>query len=149
MKEVDIGLAADVGTLSRLPKIVGSLSWVKDVAYSARIFGAEEALAVGFVSQVYETKAKSVEAAIKLASLIATKSPVAVQSTKELVNHARDNTVASSKFPLMDNHFDVMLNVVIGLKYTAVWNSAMLQADDLKAAFLSGLQKTSPKFAKL
>lgn len=42
-----------------------------------------------------------------------------------------------------------MLNVVIGLKYTAVWNSAMLQADDLKAAFLSGLQKTSPKFAKL
>ncbi|KAH8671077.1 ClpP/crotonase-like domain-containing protein [Xylariales sp. PMI_506] len=131
VKEVDIGLAADVGTLSRLPKIVGNQSWVKDVTLSARIFGADEALAVGFVSQVHETKAKSVEAAFKLAALIASKSPVAVQGTKELLNHARDNTVADS------------------LKYTAVWNSAMLQADDLKSAFLSGLEKTKPVFGKL
>jgi Delta3,5-Delta2,4-dienoyl-CoA isomerase len=98
VKEVDIGLAADIGTLSRLPKIVGSISWVKEVALSARVFGADEALSVGFVSQVHENKAKSVEAAFKLGSLIATKSPVAVQGTKELINHARDNTVADSKF---------------------------------------------------
>src|ERR1700759_5013272 len=44
VKEVDIGLAADVGTLSRLPKVVGNMSWVKDVCLTARIFGAEEAL---------------------------------------------------------------------------------------------------------
>jgi Delta3,5-Delta2,4-dienoyl-CoA isomerase len=96
VKEVDIGLAADIGTLSRLPKIVGSLSWVKEVCLSARIFGAEEALAFGLVSQVHENKAKSVEAAFKLAGLIVSKSPVAVQGTKELINHARDNTVADS-----------------------------------------------------
>ncbi|KAK9782367.1 putative ClpP/crotonase-like domain-containing protein [Seiridium cardinale] len=131
VKEVDIGLAADIGTLSRLPKLVGSLSWVKELALSARIFGAEEALAFGLVSHIYESKAKSVEAAFKLAGLIATKSPVAVQGTKELINHARDNTVADS------------------LKYTAVWNSAMLQSDDLGAALLSGLKKTKPRFEKL
>ena len=28
VKEVDIGLAADIGTLSRLPKIVSNFSWV-------------------------------------------------------------------------------------------------------------------------
>ncbi|KAI0134691.1 delta-delta-dienoyl-CoA isomerase [Xylariales sp. AK1849] len=131
VKEVDVGMAADIGTLSRLPKLVGSLSWVKDVSLSARIFGADEALAAGFVSRVCESKAKSVEAAFQLASLLATKSPVAVQGTKELINHARDNTVADS------------------LKYTAVWNAAMLQSDDLKTAFLSGLQKTKPRFEKL
>jgi Delta3,5-Delta2,4-dienoyl-CoA isomerase len=91
-------LAADIGTLARLPRIVSSLSWVKDVCLSARIFGAEEALAVGFVSQVHDTKAKSIEAAVKLATLIASKSPVAVQGTKELLNHARDNSVADSEF---------------------------------------------------
>lgn len=96
VKEVDIGIAADIGTLSRLPKIVGSISWVKELALSARVFGADEALAFGLVSQVYENKAKSVEAALKLAGLIASKSPVAVQGTKELINHARDNTVADS-----------------------------------------------------
>ena len=97
VKEVDIGLAADIGTLSRLPKLVANHSWVKDVCLSARIFGAEEALAVGLVSHVYETKAKSIEAAVQWASLVASKSPVAVQGTKELLNHARDHTVADSK----------------------------------------------------
>ncbi|KAI0833203.1 ClpP/crotonase [Hypoxylon sp. FL0890] len=131
VKEVDIGMAADIGTLSRLPKIVSSFSWVKDVCLTARGFGADEALAVGFVSQVLETKAKAVEVATKLASFIASKSPVAVQGTKELLNHARDNTVADS------------------LKYTSVWNSAMLQSNDFKVALLSGLKKTKPRFEKL
>ncbi|RQM05276.1 hypothetical protein DH86_00001801, partial [Scytalidium sp. 3C] len=96
VKEVDIGLAADIGTLSRLPKVVGNLSWVKDVAFSARIFGADEALKVGFVSHVLDTKEAAVEKAMKMAELLASKSPVAVQGTKELLNHARDHTVAES-----------------------------------------------------
>lgn len=97
VKEVDIGLAADIGTLSRLPKIVGSHSWIKEVCLSARFFNADEALAVGFVSRVLENKAKAIEAATELAVLIASKSPVAVQGTKDILNHSRDNSVADSK----------------------------------------------------
>jgi delta(3,5)-delta(2,4)-dienoyl-CoA isomerase len=131
IKEVDIGLAADIGTLTRMPKVVGSFSWVKEVALSARIFGAEEALRVGFVSQVKESKAKAIEAALDMAALLATKSPVAVQGTKELLNHARDNSIASS------------------LRYTGVWNSAAIQTSDVEKAMLSGLKKTRPTFEKL
>ena len=131
VKEVDIGLAADIGTLARLPKIVGNSSWVKDVCMSARDFSAQEALSVGFVSQVHADKAATVAAAMELAGRLAEKSPVAVQGTKELLNHARDHTVADS------------------LRYTAVWNSVAVQAGDLPAAFLSGFQKTKPTFAKL
>lgn len=131
VKEVDIGLAADIGTLTRLPKIVGNFSWVKDVAMSARVFGAEEAYRVGFVSKVLETKAKTVEEALKMAELLASKSPIAVQGTKELLNHARDHTVADS------------------LRYTGVWNSAALQTSDVERAMLSGIQKTKPRFEKL
>ncbi|GAW25269.1 putative enoyl- hydratase isomerase [Rosellinia necatrix] len=131
VKEVDIGLAADIGTLSRLPKIVGNHSWVKEVCLSARFFDANEALAVGFVSRVLENKAKAIEAATTLATFIASKSPVAVQGTKEILNHARDNSVAES------------------LRYTAVWNSAMLNSKDLEAAMLSGIKKTKPRFEKL
>ena len=97
VKEVDIGLAADIGTLSRLPKIVSNFSWVKDVCLSARNFDADEALAVGFVSSVWGTKAEAVDGATQLAALIASKSPVAVQGTKELLNHAKENTVAESE----------------------------------------------------
>ncbi|KAI3316720.1 enoyl CoA hydratase-like protein [Xylariaceae sp. AK1471] len=131
VKEIDVGLAADIGTLSRLPKIVGSHSWVKEVCLSARTFDADEALAVGFVSRVLENKAKAIEAATKMAAFIASKSPVAVQGTKEILNHARDNSVADS------------------LRYTAVWNSGMLNSSDVQAAMLSSLKKTKPRFEKL
>lgn len=74
VKEVDIGLAADVGSLSRLVKIVGNMSWVKDICYTARTFGAEEALRQGFVSAVYKDKQEALENALKLANFIASKS---------------------------------------------------------------------------
>lgn len=131
VKEVDIGLAADIGTLSRLPKIVGNFGWVKDVALSARVFGAEEACRVGFVSQVHENKQKAIEAALNMAELFASKSPVAVQGTKELLNHARDHTLLDS------------------LRYTGVWNSAAIQTSDVERAMLSGLKKRKPTFEKL
>jgi delta(3,5)-delta(2,4)-dienoyl-CoA isomerase len=99
VKEVDIGLAADIGTLTRLPKVVGNYGWVKEVALTARVFGAEEALKVGFVSGVYDTKKETVEKAIELAGLMAQKSPVAVQGTKELLNYSRDHSVKDGKLP--------------------------------------------------
>ncbi|KAL2159672.1 hypothetical protein VTH06DRAFT_2241 [Thermothelomyces fergusii] len=131
VKEVDIGLAADIGTLARLPKVVGSQSWVKDVCLTARDFDAQEALAVGFVSQVHESKAAALAAAFKTAALLATKSPVAVQGTKELLTHSRDH-------PVEDN-----------LRYTGVWNAAALQTNDVSAALMSGLQRKKPTFEKL
>ncbi|KAF2844768.1 delta-delta-dienoyl-CoA isomeras-like protein [Plenodomus tracheiphilus IPT5] len=131
VKEVDIGLAADIGTLSRLPRCVGIASWVKDVALSARVFGAEEAERVGLVSRVYGDKGEAVSEALKLATLIASKSPVAVLGTKEILNYSRDKTVEE------------------GLRYTSIWNAAMLQTDDVKNALLSGIQKKTPKFSKL
>ncbi|KAL4796298.1 ClpP/crotonase-like domain-containing protein [Aspergillus venezuelensis] len=131
VKEVDIGLAADVGTLSRLPKIVGNFGWVKDVALTARVFGAEEAMRVGFVSRIFESKNEGVKGAIELAILMASKSPVAVQGTKELLNWSRDHTVQD------------------GLRYTTIWNSAALQTNDVQSALLSGIQKRKPTFEKL
>tara|TARA_R110002003_G_scaffold25_10_gene1215 strand:- start:9178 stop:9717 length:540 start_codon:yes stop_codon:yes gene_type:complete len=131
VKEVDIGLAADIGTLSRLPHSVGNASFVKEIALSARVFGSDEALQHGLVSHVYADKKTAVSEALKLADLIASKSPVAVLGTKEIINYSRDRTVAD------------------GLNYTAVWNAAMLQTQDVKDAMLSGLQKKQAKFSKL
>lgn len=167
VKEVDIGLAADLGTLSRLPKLVGSTSWVKDVCLSARDFSAEEALAVGFVSQVHDSKDAAVAAGTKWAEFVASKSPVAVQGTKELLNHARDHSVAESKlvfyflimampicilqYPGIGLYFfiDFADCLALDLRYTTIWNAAMLQSSDTKTALMSGLQKKKPTFEKL
>ncbi|KAF2404045.1 enoyl-CoA hydratase/isomerase [Trichodelitschia bisporula] len=131
IKEVDIGIAADIGTLTRLPKAGVSMSWVKEVALTAREFGAEEALRVGLVSAVLPDKTKGIEAALDICRTIASKSPIATLGTKELINYSRDHTVEE------------------GLNYTAVWNAAMLQTGDVKSALLSGLQRRKPTFEKL
>jgi delta(3,5)-delta(2,4)-dienoyl-CoA isomerase len=131
VKEVDIGLAADIGTLTRLPKSGCSFSWVKDVALTAREFYADEALRVGFVSHVAENKEAGIQKGLEICKLIASKSPVAVYGTKELLNWSRDRPVED------------------GLKYTAIWNAGMIQTSDVKRAMLSGLQKRKPTFEKL
>lgn len=131
VKEVDIGLAADIGTLSRLPHSVGNHSWVKEIALSARVFGSDEALQHGLVSRVLADKKTAVKEGLELASLIASKSPVAVVGTKEIINYSRDHTIAD------------------GLNYTAAWNAAMLQTQDMKDAMLSGMQKKKVTFSKL
>lgn len=102
VKEVDIGLAADVGTLSRLGKVVGNGSWIKDVCLSGRTFGAGEARMVGLVSWVAKmepagSKEAVMKEAIRWAGLVAEKSPVAVQGTKELLNWSRDHSVQDGK----------------------------------------------------
>jgi hypothetical protein len=56
VKEVDVGLAADVGTLARLTKVVGSESWAREIAFTARRVGADEALSRGLVSQVLPSR---------------------------------------------------------------------------------------------
>ena len=112
VKEVDIGLAADVGTLSRLPKIVGAHSWVKDVCLTARTFGADEALRVGFVSGVFESKEGALGEALRIAALVAGKSPVAVQGTKELMNYSRDHTVQDGRWNLAPDNHPVLLLIL-------------------------------------
>jgi delta(3,5)-delta(2,4)-dienoyl-CoA isomerase len=138
VKEVDVGLAADVGTLTRLPKVGVSYSWAKDVVYTAREFGAREAERVGFVSKVVVvgvgekgTKEDLVAEGLELARLIASKSPIAVQSSKALMDFSRDRSVAD------------------GLAYTAAWNAAMVQSEDVTKAMMSGLKKTKTSFEKL
>lgn len=133
IKEVDVGLAADIGTLSRLPKVVGRGSWIKDVCLSARQFGAEEAEREGFVSWIGKEGGKEevIKEALRWAGNVAEKSPVAVQGTKEILNWSWNRSVED------------------GLRYTSVWNSVALQSDDVKTAMMAGMQRKKPRFAKL
>uniref|UniRef100_A0A2I3TS23 Delta(3,5)-Delta(2,4)-dienoyl-CoA isomerase, mitochondrial n=1 Tax=Pan troglodytes TaxID=9598 RepID=A0A2I3TS23_PANTR len=113
VKEVDVGLAADVGTLQRLPKVIRNQSLVNELAFTARKMLADEALGSGLVSRVFPDKEVTLDAALALAAEISSKSPVAVQSTKVNLLYSRDHSVAES------------------LNYVASWNMSMLQTQDL------------------
>ena len=92
VREIEIGMAADIGTLQRLPRVVNNLGWVKDVCFTGRNFSAQEAHKQGFVQEVYRTKAEAVEAALTYAGTLAEKIPVAMLGTKKAINYALDHT---------------------------------------------------------
>ena len=109
VKEVDIGLAADVGTLQRLPKVVGNQSWVRDVCLTARTFDAKEALAQGLVSRIASDKQTMLDEMIALAKTIASKPPIATLGTKHILNYSRDHTVQECVFYFEFNALILMI----------------------------------------
>ena len=122
IREIDIGMTADVGTLQRLPRLIPD-GVVRELAYTGRNMDAEEAREVGFVNRVFEDRDTMLREVTAIAREIAGKSPLAVRGSKEMLLYARDHSVAE------------------GLNYIATWNSGMLCQADLQA----GMQAQSEK----
>ncbi|KAB1273318.1 Delta-dienoyl-CoA isomerase; mitochondrial [Camelus dromedarius] len=134
VKEVDVGLAADVGTLQRLPRVIGNQSLVNELAFTARKMMADEALNSGLVSRVFPDKEVMLDAAFALASEISSRSPVAVQGTKINLIYSRDHSVTD------------------GLNFMKSWNMSMLQTEDVIKSVQALVEKKDLKtvtFSKL
>ncbi|RIE00035.1 crotonase/enoyl-CoA hydratase family protein [Simplicispira hankyongi] len=127
IKEIDIGMTADVGTLQRLPKLVGE-GITRELAYTGRKFDAAEAKDIGLVNRVFESREALYAGVHELAATIAAKSPLSIRGTKEMITYARDHSVADS------------------LNYIATWNAAMLMSSDLSEAMQANMAKKAPSF---
>jgi enoyl-CoA hydratase len=95
IQEINIGMVADVGTLQRLPKLV-PLGVVKELAYTGRRLPAQKALGYGLVNEVFDTPEAMLAAAMKCAAEIASKPPVAIWGSKQVIQYARDHSVDDS-----------------------------------------------------
>jgi len=93
IQEINIGMAADLGTLQRLPKLIPE-GVVREYAYTGRRMPAYRALAVGLVNEVFDTQQAMTDAAMQTALEIAARPPVAIWATKQAIDYARDHPVA-------------------------------------------------------
>jgi len=130
IQEINLGLTADIGTLQRLPHLIPS-GMVRELAYTGRRLPAERALEIGLVNQLWSTPESLLEGVLEIASEIASKSPLAVWGSKEMLLHARDHTVAA------------------GLEHIATWNAGMMQASEMAEAFQAKAQKRDPVYTNL
>ncbi len=128
IKEVDMGMAADVGTLQRLPRIIGD-GMMRELAYTGRSIDGHEAVRIGLANRAYENHETLLAGVMEIAEQIAAKSPIAVRGTKEMIRYMRDHRVED------------------GLEYIATWNAAMLQSEDLRLAMAAHMTKQKPEFA--
>ncbi len=126
IKEIDIGIVADVGTLQRLPKLMAP-GIVSELALSGRYFDASEAERFGLVNRLYNSYEELIEGVSELAQMIARKSPLAVRGTKEMIRYSRDHSVDDA------------------LNYVATWNAGMLSQEDALLA-MSAAAGEAPDF---
>lgn len=128
--EINIGMAADLGTLQRLPRLVPD-GLARELAYTGRRLSAAQARDAGLVNKVYGDQEAMLEGVLSLAGEIAAKSPLAITGSKEMLNYATDHSVADS------------------LTYMATWQSGMLLGEDIMKAVTAHMGKTQAEFADL
>lgn len=93
VQEINIGMAADLGTLQRLPRLIPE-GMARELAYTGRRLPAERALSLGLVNEVFDDTDAMLAGVMQIAREIASKPPVAIWATKQAIDYARDHSVA-------------------------------------------------------
>ena len=130
IKEIAVGMTADLGTLQRLPGIIPE-GLARELAYTGRKLTAREARECGLVNAVLPDHKALLEHVMGIAQSIAGHSPLAVAGTKEMLNYRRDHSLADS------------------LNYMATWQAGMFLSVDLREAAEAAQAKRDPVFAGL
>ena len=128
LKEIDLGLAADVGVLQRLPRIVGE-GVTRELAYTGRPVAGREAERLRLVNACHDDPEALHAAVGELARSLAAKSPLAMRGAKHAITYARDHSVAD------------------GLDQIATWNAAMLISADLEESIAALREQRAPRYA--
>jgi enoyl-CoA hydratase len=130
IQEINIGMTADVGTLQRLPKIIPD-GVAREMAYTGRRLSAQRALEVGLINEIFPTHEELVAGVLDIARDIASKSPLAIWGTKEMLLYSRDHSVAD------------------GLNHIATWQTGMFQPSDMVETFTAKAEGRDPVFPDL
>jgi len=127
VREVKLAMVADIGTLARLPAIVGQ-GHARLLALTGDDIDAVRAGRIGLVEDVFDSQEALFDAAHQLALRIAKNPPLVVQGVKQVLNAASERAASDS------------------LRTVALWNAAFLPAHDLREAVTSFLEKRTPTF---
>jgi len=130
VQEIHIGMAADLGVLQRLQRIVPQ-GVAREMAYTGDRLDASRALAVGLVNAVLADHDALQARALELARSIAAKSPLAMAGSKMALNHARDHGTAQA------------------LAQMALLQSAIFDVGEMKRAIAAWQTKTVAAFDPL
>jgi enoyl-CoA hydratase len=127
VRETKVAIVADLGSLQRLPRLIG-MGHVAELAFTGKDITAARAKEIGLVNDVAADADAVLGAARNLATEIASNSPLAVQGTKAVLAACEGKSVAE------------------GLDYVATWNAGFLSSDDLAEAMTAFMEKRPPQF---
>jgi enoyl-CoA hydratase len=129
VREVKVAIVADMGSLQRLPRIIGH-GHTRELAFTGRDIDAERALRINLVNDLYDDEAQLLAAARAMAREIADNPAVVVQGTKAVLDFGEGRRIADAE------------------RFVAVWNAAFLASTDLTEAMQAFMERRPPKFNK-
>ena len=127
VRETKMAIVADLGSLQRLPLLIG-MGHVAELALTGRDIDAAQAERIGLVNHVFADADSALAGAQAIAAEIAANSPVAVQGTKAVLAQIHRQQVDA------------------GLRYVAAWNAGHLRSNDLTAAVTAFFERRPPEF---
>lgn len=86
IREIAIGIVADIGSLQRLPAVVNNKSRLNELALTGEFWSLKDAAELGFVSHVLEDKLKGLESAFKIAFKISAHEDWCIRGTKASIS---------------------------------------------------------------
>ena len=128
--EINIGMTADVGTFPRITKLIPE-GIARELAYTGRRMGAQEAKEIGLVNAVFDTHEELLAGVMSVAREITKKAPIAIYGSKRLITYSRDHSTADS------------------LDYISIWNASMLSSAEVREAMTAAGEKREGDFASL
>ncbi|MCP2278245.1 enoyl-CoA hydratase [Nocardia amikacinitolerans] len=127
LREAKVAIVADIGSLHRLPGIIGE-GHLRELAYTGKDIDAARAEKIGLINDVYPDQEAVLDAAHAMAREIAANPPLVVQGVKDVLDQKRASEVAE------------------GLRYVSAWNAAFLPSEDLTEAIQAVFEKREPQF---
>lgn len=127
VREVKLAIVADMGSLQRLPRIIGH-GHTRELAFTGKDIDAARAKEIALVNDVYDDEAALLDAARTMARSIADNSPVVVQGVKQVLDYCEGKSIED------------------GERFVAVWNAAFLASNDLMEAMQAFMEKRPAKF---
>ncbi|MEO0783271.1 MAG: enoyl-CoA hydratase/isomerase family protein [Pseudomonadota bacterium] len=91
-----LGNCLNAGNLARLTELMGA-GRVRDMIFTARLVGAEEAMAIGLVSEVLADEDTLLTRAGELAEQLGGMAPLTLRATKEAMRRNRDAAAVDDK----------------------------------------------------
>jgi enoyl-CoA hydratase len=107
LRETKVGIVDDLGSLNRLPSIIGE-GETRLLAFTGKDINSEEAFRIKLISKIYENKEELFEESIKLAKEISRNKKDVLEGVKDVLNYNLNHSSED------------------GLNYVALRNSSFL-----------------------
>lgn len=127
LREAKVAIVADMGSLNRLPGIIGQ-GHTRELALTGRDFSADEAYHMGLVTRIENTYEELIVRAQSTAREIADNPAITIRGVKNVMNYCMDKSITD------------------GLQYVATYNAGLLDSQDLRLAFESFLARKRPQY---